>query len=731
MKLASFDWPKSLEAIGNDAFSECSSLASVEFHKGLQDVGQQAFAGCRSLREVVIPEGVENLGFYAFSGCTGLVSLVIKDGVNFIDSGTFYGCRALTTIKLAQSVTRIEASAFNDCSGIREVEAPTWFKFHLVFPDAFSSIQKVTIRQGATNISENAYFNLSSLTNISIPATVSEIGNYAFSGTGLKELSIPDGVQIVRSGLCAGCGDLQELHIPYSVGIIEQSAFAGCHNLESIAIPSSATNIAGNAFSSCDQIRNVMVPGHCLLQGVFPDTYEQITNVVINADSRVVGSVCNYCRGLVSVSIPDGVEEIGSAAFLGCESLQSITLPKSVREIGSYAFSGCTQLKDVELPLGARNVSDGLFMNCTSLTRIEIPEGVTNLGYCAFHNCSSLTYVSIPATVEALDGDVFGGCENIREVVIPSNFGMYNIPSYKEITRVTVADGATNIAVNAFVDCSKLESVSIPESVVLIGDYAFVSCDSLVSINIPKGVQTIGKSAFSGCRGLEWMSFDGLPPEGLAGTEIDPELLIWYSADHASKWRSAAEEYGFVNAHPFMPRGAQESVPSAASTTVTMVVTNVVVHLIQRAEESSAVVPDDVTAGFVTVVTEIKGGAVSVPSTWKDNYPSFEQLYGADLAKAYTLKSGKVDSAGNELFVWQDYVAGTDPTDETDQFQATVTIVDGKPVVGFSPELSAAEAAKRKYTTWGKVRLQDAEWAVVPEGEESSFNFFKVSVEMR
>ena len=80
--------------------------------------------------------------------------------------------------------------------------------------------------------------------------------------------------------------------------------------------------------------------------------------------------------------------------------------------------------------------------------------------------------------------------------------------------------------------------------------------------------------------------------------------------------------------------------------------------------------------------------------------------------------------------MWQDYVAGTDPTDESDNFTASITLVEGKPFVSYSPELPETEKAKRKYTILGKVRLADADWTEV-NGNVEEFNFFKVTVEMR
>jgi len=135
--------------------------------------------------------------------------------------------------------------------------------------------------------------------------------------------------------------------------------------------------------------------------------------------------------------------------------------------------------------------------------------------------------------------------------------------------------------------------------------------------------------------------------------------------------------------------------------------------------------------GFGTVITEIKGGAVSVPESWSRQFPDYGRKFGTDFPASLTRPTGKKDAAGNALSVWQDYVAGTDPTNERDLFKATIELVEGRPIVSVLPELSEAEKARRKYTVWGKHRLTDAAWTVVGSGSETDCNFFKVSVEMR
>lgn len=135
--------------------------------------------------------------------------------------------------------------------------------------------------------------------------------------------------------------------------------------------------------------------------------------------------------------------------------------------------------------------------------------------------------------------------------------------------------------------------------------------------------------------------------------------------------------------------------------------------------------------GFVTVITEIKGGAVAVPEEWATRVPSYAAKFGSDFTSSLTKPSGKKDATGSPMQVWQDYVAGTDPTDVNDLFRAEIRIVNDAPVVSWSPVLSAAEAARRTYTIYGRQTLLSGDWAVIPAGQEASYNFFKVMVEMK
>ena len=123
----------------------------------------------------------------------------------------------------------------------------------------------------------------------------------------------------------------------------------------------------------------------------------------------------------------------------------------------------------------------------------------------------------------------------------------------------------------------------------------------------------------------------------------------------------------------------------------------------------------------------------SATSEWTTQYPDFESKFGNDFTAAIMATTGKKDSAGNAMFVWQDYVAGTDPTDENDVFTASITFDadTGEPVVSWTPELTPTEAAKRAYKKYGKVHISDPDWTLITDGNEGDYNFFKVTVEMK
>ena len=447
---------------------------------------------------------------------------------------------------------------------------------------------------------------------------------------------------------------------------------------------------------------------------------------------------------ITAVTIPSGVTSIGYQAFCGCRSLSSVTIPSSVTSIGNWAFSGCSSLSSVTIPSGVTSIGYQAFYDCRSLSSVVIPSGVTSIGDYAFYDCRSLSSVVIPSGVTSIGNWAFSGCSSLPSVTIPSSVVDISSGAFSDcssLPSVTIPSNVVHIGSAAFSGCRSLSSVAIPSGVTNIGSRAFYANSSLGSVDIGTGVKTVGAECFCSCMNLTNVIFRGDAPTTVGGlvfseTSLDLNVVVprlrsgWTGPDGGlpARWPYNTETGRYI-------RYVDEPVISSERIVeVQLSVTNIVVNYILNSVQPELAVPISPDTGFVTVVTEVKGntkGVVAVPDSWSASFPNFHKRFGGNFAEAVTRQTGKRDAVGNPMQVWQDFVAGTDPTDEKDVFTASVTMVDGKPVVSWTPELRPKEAAKRKYTTYGKVRLQDKQWVEVPVGHEKDYNFFKVSVEMR
>ena len=527
------------------------------------------------------------------------------------------------------------------------------------------------------------------------------------------------------------------------VAAIGHEAFCNCSGLTGIAIPNSVTSIGAEAFIRCSGLLNVTIPN-------------SVTNIGISA---FLG-----CSGLTSFTIPNSVSNINAQTFCDCSGLMNLTIPESIKSIGDSAFAGCSGLTEVTIPNSVTGIADGVFCECIGLMSLTIPESVTSIGSHIFQGCYNLRTViflgSCPANVSddiyknlwssstfvsryssGWDDSLATGTWKGRPIVLmdvkddipPSDCTVngdgtlafkYAGRDVDEIFVPARLGGriVSVISMDAFSSCSGLKSITIPATVTLIDDESFALCSSLTSVTYLGDAPDTGINIYRGT------------PRSLV-THVMNGSIGWsedFSDRLPSSWNGRRIAYvsDSGSGGSGSSGGGSSGEETTASAQVVLTVTNVVVHYVLNSVVPEIAVPVSGDTGFVTVVTEIKGGAVAVAESWATNYPGFTEKFGSDFSAALTKLSGKRDSQGNALMVWQDYVSGTDPTDENDVFKASITLVDGVPQVSYTPELPEAETAKRKYTTYGKARLQDEEWSVV-DGDAANYNFFKVTVEMR
>ena len=480
--------------------------------------------------------------------------------VTSIAQGALKGCDLLEKLALPFIGENKDGSGETHFGYIFGAEYPTYNEDYV--PDSLKEV----IIIGGTNIGEQAFYNCSGLTSITIPDGVTSIGSSAFyncsgleevhitdlaawcaiefdysanplsyahnlylNGKLISDLVIPDSVTRIKGYAFQRCSSLTSITIPDSVTSIGSSAFYGCSGLTSVTIGNGVTSIGDNAFDSCSGLASVTIG---------------------NSVTSIGGSAFYGCSGLSSIIIPDGVTSIGERAFLGCSGLTSIIIPDSVISIGHRAFGGCSGLTSITIPFvgkkadgsgdthfgyifgasrysynddyvpaslkevivtGGTEIGAWAFNDCSGLTSITIPDSVTSIGDYAFYNCSGLTSIVIPDSVTSIGNSAFSGCSGLISVTIGNSvtsIGNYAFRGCSGLTNITIPDSVTSIGDYAFDGCSGLTSIEIPDSVTSIGDYAFNGCSGLTSITIGDSVTSIGSYAFENCSGLSRVIFE-------------------------------------------------------------------------------------------------------------------------------------------------------------------------------------------------------------------------------
>ena len=376
--------------------------------EGTKIICDMAFKLCSSLAEVVIPNSVTSIGDRAFSGCRSLTEVVIPNSVVCINGNPFFDWNGKLEC-LSPSFVYEDNILFNkDKSRIISFRNQKLTSYVIpasvtrIGEFAFSrceSLTKVVIPDSVTNIGKRAFANCSSLTEVVIPNSVTNIGKGAFHKCeSLTEVVIPNSVTSIGDRTFCGCSSLTEVVIPDSVTNIGKGAFAICSSLTEVVIPNSVTSIGGFAFHKCESLTEVVIPGSvvCINGNPFKDwngkleclspsfVYED--NILFNKDKSRIISFRN--QKLTSYVIPNSVTSIGEFAFSRCESLTEIVLPDSVISIGDHAFSRCRSLTEVVIPDSVTSIGDGAFSSCESLHSVVIPDSVTSIGDWAFSYCS-------------------------------------------------------------------------------------------------------------------------------------------------------------------------------------------------------------------------------------------------------------------------------------------------------------------------------------------------------
>ena len=495
--------------VPDEYFNSNENIVSVRFGDSITTVGDYAFASCMYLQRIEWG-GVTHIGIYGFAWNYSLTSLTIPSQMEFMGEGAF-------------EINNLLSLTFEDgYSG--ETDGG-------VFADNYN-LTSVTFSNTQTSIGDYDFSACESLAHVTVPDSVTYIGDGAFGYTTLEDITIGSGVTEVGS-----------------------SAFVGCENLTAINITATiAPTLGGEPFEDVAEVGVLTYPSgsdysewyEWLPYGWNPDAvisrfYLDDGSVSLYGSMEIFDRYFSGIEDIVRIEFGEGLEGIEENAIENLPNLTSVTFPSSMTSISDSNFEDCSNLAQIICnATTAPQLGDGVFDNIaeegtlvipngadysswyavlpigwnpnvhiltithsdgtteviktldnevdnthgddTTVVAVTVGEGFTSIGDNAFSYCDNLSSVTLPSTLTSIGDYTFSDCENLKNMFIPIN--------------------VTNIGETAFYHCLKLESINLPNGLTTIKDYTFTCCPKLSSITIPDNVTSIGECAFEECYDL-------------------------------------------------------------------------------------------------------------------------------------------------------------------------------------------------------------------------------------
>lgn len=426
--------PEGVIRIEQGAFITCDALESISFPKTLQSIGDDCFQYCSKMLTVDIAP--ENAYFMSIDGVIFRRSpmelmyypagrpeteYTIPDGVVSIESTSFSNCQYLENLKLPEGLQKIKNSAFMFSERINHIEIPS----------SVTNIEECAFRYAklvqVDVVAENLQY--ASADGVLFNKNMTELLYYPHEKSKSAYI-VPDGVEEIHLLAFENNEYLVDVTLPFTLSIIGNYAFNQCSNLERIQIPKSMSRIGSYAFQSCESLEEIYFKGNTpqiqrdAFWGVTAKCYYPNTNSswegdvfqdyggdltwlpyelpledldrsgqlgenlawALTEDGTLtisgLGEMPNYWNPedypwhrlrseIQKVVVELGVEDIGNDAFAQCDNLRDVTLPNTLHYIKNYAFSACPMLTEIVIPKQVRGIYSGAFQSCTNLTAIS------------------------------------------------------------------------------------------------------------------------------------------------------------------------------------------------------------------------------------------------------------------------------------------------------------------------------------------------------------------------
>lgn len=343
-------------------------------------------------------------------------------------------------------------------------------------PFSTTFLKKVIINEGVTTIGNYAFSSAFSLDNVTIPKSVTYIGNNAFDFCSLLNIKIPDSVLYIGESSFFHCELLETVEMSQKVYHIGQMAFRDCSSLQSLKLYNEIETISPSTFRGCYKLHSLDL-NDC------------------NKLNKIESLAFRECISLNMLTLPENVQFIESSAFYGCTNLISITVSDKITEFSSQIFAYCCSLNSITFSESLEKIGEKAFYYCCSLESINIPKSVASIGDSAFVNCFQLSSFIVDENNQfysTIDGNILSS---------KSKDLLYNYPPNKLIESYEIPDYITGLAKYCFSYCINIKYLTVPSSISQISAYSFQHCHKLESITF-LGSHTFESHCFDYCYDL-------------------------------------------------------------------------------------------------------------------------------------------------------------------------------------------------------------------------------------
>ena len=615
----------SVKSIGNLAFNGCTALTTVSIPNSVITIGENAFFDCRNLVSVSLGNNVEKIGKNAFYHCA-FEKIDIPASVKeiceyafdrenyFRESNSEEGGGATTDAAGGESLTRSDI----DFPRLKEVyiyDVAAWCNiifrsptanplYHAdnLFVDGEES-SDLTIPAGVSSICNYAFSHFNGLKSVVFSNSVTSVGDYAFTDCrSLTSVSLGNGLETI--GMCAFnyCA-FEKIEIPASVKMIGNDAFCRGNNPERSTYDASGGEALTRSGSEIPMLKEVYI--HDVSAWCAISFRSLMSNPLYCAEKLFVNGI-----ETTDLEIPEGTPLISSYAFSYFQGLKSTVIPNSVKSIGDNAFSHCRGLATVSIGNGVETIGAYAFSYC-SFEMIDIPASVKEIRYDAFGR--DIYFDETEHDNHGHGTHDEGGGEFLTrgdtEIPLLSEVHIRDIAAWCAISFSSPTSNPLHQGGKLFVNGEETVEVDIPESVTSIGSYSFIGYIGLRSVNLHDKIASIGKGAFRGT-GLISVVIPGSVAR-IENWAFDCSHLTSVNVGNAKPL--AIEKNVFTNranAVLSVPSGAKSDYEAADywkefSEIIETVVTEDVVYVPNEEEKTLTVETSD-----ATIVVEIKATVV-------------------------------------------------------------------------------------------------------------------------